>query len=146
MSLTKRQLDVLYFIHKHTLNHNGVAPSYDEIKDGIGLKSKNGINRLICALEERGYIRRHPHKARSIHILRMPGTNDGWQPIETAPEDEECLIVFDEPFFGRMCKEVSVGYFNSDDKQWYFASPGRMPQKALRVTHWMPLPTPPKGE
>ncbi len=75
MSLTKRQSDVLYFIHKHT--HNGVTPSYPEIAAGVGVKGKSQVHRLICALEERGYIKRHPHKARSIHILKLPQKLNG---------------------------------------------------------------------
>ena len=69
--LTKKQLDLLSFIHKR-LQRDGVPPSFDEMKDALDLRSKSGIHRLITALEERGFIRRLPHKARAIEILKLP--------------------------------------------------------------------------
>ncbi len=69
--LTKKQLDLLGFIHKR-LQRDGVPPSFDEMKDALDLRSKSGIHRLITALEERGFIRRLPHKARAIEILKLP--------------------------------------------------------------------------
>tara|TARA_B100001939_G_C16917157_1_gene607471 strand:+ start:931 stop:1605 length:675 start_codon:yes stop_codon:yes gene_type:complete len=69
--LTKKQRDLLLFIHER-LQNTGVAPSFDEMKDALELKSKSGIHRLINALEERGFIRRLPHKARALEILRLP--------------------------------------------------------------------------
>ena len=69
--LTKKQLQLLEFIHARTLI-NGVSPSFDEMKEALDLKSKSGIHRLITALQERGFIRRLAHRARAIEILRMP--------------------------------------------------------------------------
>ena len=69
--LTRKQHQLLTFIDTH-LNSNGVPPSYDEMKDALNLKSKSGIHRLITALEERGFIRRLPHKARALEVLKKP--------------------------------------------------------------------------
>ena len=69
--LTKKQHELLSFIDKQ-LNSKGVSPSYDEMKDALGLASKSGIHRLITALQERGFIRRLPHKARALVVLKRP--------------------------------------------------------------------------
>ncbi len=69
--LTRKQLDLLKFIHARSLK-NGVSPSFDEMKEALNLRSKSGIHRLITALEERGFIRRLAHRARAIEILKMP--------------------------------------------------------------------------
>ena len=80
--LTRKQYDLLHFIHER-LQRDGVPPSFDEMKDALDLRSKSGIHRLITALEERGFIRRLPHRARAIEIVRLPETLDaaaGFQP------------------------------------------------------------------
>ena len=69
--LTRKQKDLLVLI-RDRLNTEGVPPSFDEMKDAIGLKSKSGIHRLIMGLEERGFIKRMPNRARALEILRMP--------------------------------------------------------------------------
>ncbi len=69
--LTKKQRDLLVFIHDR-MKDSDVAPSFEEMKDALGLKSKSGIHRLINGLEERGYIRRLPHRARALEILKLP--------------------------------------------------------------------------
>ena len=76
--LTKKQHELLMLIDAR-LKEGGVSPSFDEMKDALGLKSKSGIHRLISALEERGFIRRLPHRARALEVLRLPG-NDGPAP------------------------------------------------------------------
>jgi repressor LexA len=68
---TKKQHELLLFIHGH-LQKNGVSPSFDEMKDALALKSKSGIHRLITGLEERGFIRRLPHRARAVEVMRLP--------------------------------------------------------------------------
>jgi repressor LexA len=73
--LTRKQYDLLHFIHSR-LQRDGVPPSFDEMKDALDLRSKSGIHRLITALEERGFIRRLPHRARAIEIVRLPETLD----------------------------------------------------------------------
>lgn len=69
--LTRKQYELLVYIQKR-LNETGISPSFDEMKEALNLKSKSGIHRLITGLEERGYIRRLPHKARALEILRLP--------------------------------------------------------------------------
>ena len=69
--LTSKQKELLMFIHER-LKETGVPPSFDEMKDALDLKSKSGIHRLITALEERGFVRRLPHRARAMEILRLP--------------------------------------------------------------------------
>jgi len=69
--LTKKQMELLRFIHER-LTEDGVPPSFDEMKDALDLKSKSGIHRLILALEERGFIRRLPNRARALEVLRLP--------------------------------------------------------------------------
>ena len=74
--LTKKQLDLLDFIHKR-VQRDGVPPSFDEMKEALDLRSKSGIHRLITALEERGFIRRLAHRARAIEIVKLPETLGG---------------------------------------------------------------------
>ena len=69
--LTRKQLELLRFIHER-LTEAGVPPSFDEMKDALDLRSKSGIHRLISALEERGFIRRLPNRARAIEVIRLP--------------------------------------------------------------------------
>ncbi len=69
--LTRKQYELLMFIHER-LNASGISPSFDEMKDALGLKSKSGIHRLITGLEERGFIKRLPHRARALQIQRLP--------------------------------------------------------------------------
>lgn len=69
--LTRKQYELLLYINDR-LNEGGVSPSFDEMKEALGLKSKSGIHRLINALEERGFIRRLPHRARALEVLKLP--------------------------------------------------------------------------
>ena len=74
--LTRKQHELLRFIHER-LRETGVPPSFDEMKDALDLKSKSGIHRLITALEERGFIRRLPNRARALEVIRLPETVGG---------------------------------------------------------------------
>ena len=69
--LTEKQYNLLMFINKVN-RETGQCPSFDEMKDAIGLKSKSGIHALITSLEERNFIRRLPHKARAMEVVRLP--------------------------------------------------------------------------
>ncbi|WP_019905113.1 transcriptional repressor LexA [Methylobacterium sp. 77] len=69
--LTRKQLELLQFIQQR-MQESGVPPSFDEMKDALDLKSKSGIHRLITALEERGFLRRLPNRARAIEVIRLP--------------------------------------------------------------------------
>jgi repressor LexA len=78
--LTRKQFELLRFINER-LKEAGVPPSFDEMKDALDLRSKSGIHRLITALEERGFIRRLPNRARAIEVIKLPefGINGGGQ-------------------------------------------------------------------
>ncbi len=100
--LTQKQYDLLKFIHER-LKEAGVPPSFEEMKEALDLRSKSGIHRLITALEERGFIRRLPNRARALEVVRLPetvapGLKKGFSPnviegslgrvVRTASEDE----------------------------------------------------------
>ncbi|MEL6372635.1 MAG: transcriptional repressor LexA [Pseudomonadota bacterium] len=77
--LTNKQKELLFFINER-VSASGVPPSFDEMKEALDLRSKSGIHRLITALEERGFIRRLPHRARALEIVKLPeiaGEDDG---------------------------------------------------------------------
>lgn len=69
--LTKKQRELLIYINEH-MSNDDVAPSFEEMKDALGLKSKSGIHRLITGLVERGYLERLPHRARALAITKLP--------------------------------------------------------------------------
>ena len=69
--LTRKQHELVCFINDR-LNDTGISPSFEEMKDALDLKSKSGIHRLITALEERGFLRRLPNRARAIEVIRIP--------------------------------------------------------------------------
>src|SRR6202048_3416158 len=74
--LTRKQYELLRFINER-LKEAGVPPSFDEMKDALDLRSKSGIHRLITALEERGFIRRLPNRARAIEVIKLPELSGG---------------------------------------------------------------------
>ena len=78
--LTRKQYELLMYIEA-SLRDGGVSPSFDEMKEALGLKSKSGIHRLIRGLEERGFIRRLPHRARALEVLKLP---ENAQPLQNA--------------------------------------------------------------
>ena len=85
--LTKKQIQLLEFIQTR-LARDGVPPSFDEMKLALDLRSKSGIHRLVTALEERGFIRRLPHRARALEIIRLPDAlirDEGAAPQAGAP-------------------------------------------------------------
>jgi repressor LexA len=69
--LTRKQRELLLFINQR-LTATGISPSFDEMKDALSLKSKSGIHRLVSGLEERGFIRRLPHRARALEVVKLP--------------------------------------------------------------------------
>ena len=69
--LTRKQHELLTFIDAH-LKATGFSPSFEEMKEALQLRSKSGIHRLISALEERGFLRRHHHRARALEVMRLP--------------------------------------------------------------------------
>lgn len=80
--LTRKQHELLRFIQS-SLEESGVSPSFEEMKEALDLKSKSGVHRLISALEERGFIRRLPNRARALEVLRQP--EDVTPPVATKP-------------------------------------------------------------
>ena len=93
--LTQKQKDLLLLIDRK-IKATGVPPSYDEMKDALGLASKSGIHRLITALEERGFIRRLPNKARALEVLKLP-TEASAHTAPLAANDE-----YEVPFVGKI--------------------------------------------
>ncbi|OLP58609.1 repressor LexA [Xaviernesmea oryzae] len=127
--LTRKQQELLLFIHER-MKESGVPPSFDEMKDALSLASKSGIHRLITALEERGFIRRLPNRARALEVIKLPevyaapaaakrgftpsviqGSRDQAQARETArpaaarPVDSASLSV---PVMGRIAAGVPI--------------------------------------
>ena len=87
--LTRKQKELLLLI-RDRMDADGIPPSFDEMKDALGLRSKSGIHRLITGLEERGFIKRLPHRARALEITRMPEgaetvRSDNKMPVRKAP-------------------------------------------------------------
>ena len=89
--LTRKQYELLVYIDAR-LNETGISPSFDEMKDALGLRSKSGIHRLITGLEERGFVRRLPHRARALEVLRLPD-NAGGRPRQHAAADAASNVV-----------------------------------------------------
>ena len=83
--LTKKQHELLLFINKR-LGETGICPSFDEMKESLGLKSKSGVHRLITGLEERGFIRRLAHRARALEVARLP-ENMAASPAQAAAKE-----------------------------------------------------------
>ena len=94
--LTQKQKDLLLLIDRK-IKAVGVPPSYDEMKDALGLASKSGIHRLITALEERGFIRRLPNKARALEVIKLPEDYQSSSQTPTAAND-----TYEVPFVGKI--------------------------------------------
>ncbi|PHZ85353.1 transcriptional repressor LexA [Paremcibacter congregatus] len=130
--LTKKQRDLLLFIHKK-LQENGVAPSFDEMKDALNLKSKSGIHRLIGALEERNFIRRLPNRARALEILRLPEDTDTAN-VDSGPAADNLF----KPDFGKATEVVSDP--NSIDIPLHGKIAAGTPIEALEQFENIPIP------
>ncbi len=107
--LTKKQRDLLVFIHDR-MSKSDVAPSFEEMKEALKLKSKSGIHRLISALEERGYIERLPHRARALEIKRLPEgmkpkTQSSARPVPAAANDGDFMMV---PLYGKIAAGTPI--------------------------------------
>ncbi len=106
--LTKKQSELLRFIHER-LKETGVPPSFDEMKDALDLRSKSGIHRLILALEERGFIRRLPNRARALEVVRLPGAT-------TPPETERSRKFAPSVIEGSLGRVRALSPSSSDDE------------------------------
>ncbi len=104
--LTRKQHELLLFIHER-LGQGGVSPSFDEMKDALGLKSKSGIHRLITGLEERGFIRRLPHRARALEVLRLPEGLEAGRGRPPRAKFQPNVIKGDFAFAGREANPAS---------------------------------------
>ena len=72
--LTRKQHELIRFIQDR-LEETGVSPSFEEMKDALDLKSKSGVHRLIVALEERGFLKRMPNRARALEVIKLPDSH-----------------------------------------------------------------------
>jgi repressor LexA len=119
--LTRKQLELLRFVHER-LKETGVPPSFDEMKDALDLRSKSGIHRLITALEERGFIRRLPNRARAIEVIKLPesmgtGGRRGFTPsviegnlgrVRAAASDDDKARPVPIPVMGRIAAGTPI--------------------------------------
>ena len=134
--LTRKQLDLLEFIHKR-VQRDGVPPSFDEMKEALDLRSKSGIHRLITALEERGFIRRLAHRARAIEIVKLPDaldTSKGFVPKviegdrpDAAPPARSMPVeahAMELPVMGRIAAGVPIAAISEESHK--VAVPGQM--------------------
>jgi len=106
--LTRKQHELLRYINER-LKESGVPPSFDEMKDALGLRSKSGVHRLITALEERGFIRRLPNRARALEVVKVPesrgsATVTPIRPVTPAPAND----VMDIPLHGRIAAGTPI--------------------------------------
>ena len=109
--LTPKQYNLLLFIHK-TIRETGCCPSFDEMKDAIGLKSKSGIHALIDALVERNFIRKLPHKARALEVLKLPKV----KPSAVVPMEKATPSV-EIPLYGKIAAGTPIeAIANESDK------------------------------
>jgi len=115
--LTRKQHELLRFIQVR-LEESGISPSFEEMKEALDLKSKSGVHRLISALEERGFIRRLPNRARALEVLRQP-EDTTTKPARSAPAAEEAPArapkvptpandVIEIPLHGRIAAGVPI--------------------------------------
>jgi len=117
--LTRKQHELLLYIDKR-LGETGVSPSFEEMKEALDLKSKSGVHRLISALEERGFIRRLPNRARALEVLkmpemggsRMPANDDAARPV-TAPAPANDVV--DIPLHGRIAAGTPIEALQGQD-------------------------------
>jgi repressor LexA len=106
--LTAKQRELLLFIDER-LKDTGISPSFDEMREALDLKSKSGVHRLISALEERGFIRRLPNRARALEVVKLPDTRSSAtvtaiRPVAPAPAND----VMDIPLHGRIAAGTPI--------------------------------------
>lgn len=94
--LTRKQHELITFI-QNKLEETGISPSFEEMKEALDLKSKSGVHRLISALEERGFIRRLPNRARALEVLRQPESAQAKTPVKAAANSNSALTPLKKP-------------------------------------------------
>jgi len=112
--LTKRQHELLLLIDRR-LREDGVSPSFEEMKDAVGLKSKSGIHRLITALEERGFIRRLPNRARALEVLRLPETTTAEASVSMLKPAVEPVGTVELPKYGKIAAGTPIEALRGND-------------------------------
>ncbi len=108
--LTKKQHELICFINDRLVD-TGVSPSFEEMKEALDLKSKSGVHRLISALEERGFLRRLPNRARALEVLKMPERLDAKKapaPAVRTAVPEPANDVIEVPLHGRIAAGVPI--------------------------------------
>ena len=107
--LTKKQHELLSYIHER-LADTGVSPSFEEMKEALELKSKSGVHRLISALEERGFIRRLPNRARALEVTKMPEVKAGAAPAAKTPVQvpQPANDIIELPLHGRIAAGTPI--------------------------------------
>ena len=118
--LTAKQHELLHFIQER-LDSSGISPSFEEMKEALGLKSKSGIHRLISALEERGFLRRLPNRARALEVLKVPEAakpvrddRDNVVPLRKAPPALKPIAandIIEVPLHGKIAAGVPIEAF-----------------------------------
>ena len=122
--LTAKQHELLHFIQQR-LDASGISPSFEEMKEALGLKSKSGIHRLISALEERGFLRRLPNRARALEVLKVPEAaksqvrNDNVVPLrKPAPSLKPIAAndIIEVPLHGKIAAGVPIEAFEDHNQ------------------------------
>jgi len=124
--LTGKQHQLLTFLIEHQQNEGDITPSFDEMKQAVGLASKSGIHRLVSALEERGYIRRLPNRARAIEVIKTP-SGTAVQPSNVVSADfgdNAQSTVVELPLLGRIAAGTPIEALS--DPSSYTAVPQNM--------------------
>ena len=113
--LTAKQRELLLFIDNR-LKRDGISPSFDEMREALELKSKSGVHRLISALEERGFIRRLPNRARALEVMKLPETQSAkvipLRPAAPAPAND----TVDLPLHGRIAAGTPIEVLQGTEK------------------------------
>lgn len=119
--LTRKQHQLLAYIDAYLKDH-GISPSFDEMKAALGLKSKSGIHRLITGLEERGFIRRLPHRARALEVLRRADAPP--PPPRPAAANDDSHAACALPLYGRIAAGTPIEALS--DRSTYIDVPAAM--------------------
>ncbi len=122
--LTKKQKDLLLFIHER-MRTGDIAPSFDEMREALGLQSKSGIHRLVTALVERGYLERLPHRARALEVKKLPegyapDSNDSTPAANTtrATNDVYAIAAMQSiPLYGRIAAGTPIEAIRDETRQ-----------------------------
>jgi len=111
--LTRKQHELLLYIDRR-LSESGVSPSFEEMKEALDLKSKSGVHRLISALEERGFIRRLPNRARALEVLKMPEMKSAAPPSLRVPQAANDSVI-ELPLHGRIAAGTPIEALQGTD-------------------------------